>query len=459
MKIISELTQNLNTKANAFVGKKVLSDRAYAPLRERTMTTTVNIPNNSTENTENTENAESINRYRLRQIMKTKYQGNFNKKLDPNLKRDLKHGWLLPYIGEIDRILWGRWDYWARCNAMPEHAYYRLQMEPALALLENRPIEALPKFVIEETLPKEPIPQIEWEYSPLVSKMLDRTLDSIPNSGTWRSWGGSRDYIRYFLKWAFYGFGHPKQPELPAEPRHCEGASMRLYQLFDAGLMQLFPEDYWGRLIPEITSKSSQQASGFFPTPLHLMELMTNLISDHESDRTSTFYEPCVGTGSAMLAISNHCLSGIGQDIDSLLLDCALFQNYLYAPWLAVPIWWLGNTDLLLGNTLSAEIPTSINAKYWYEQWENSDNSDNQKDTKKPDKTEPTEPLPTPIEHNPVPVELRSKASTPVAIEKLPPDPQVAKLVKSNKKAPAKKQLNLFDMSAFTSSPAPKKGK
>ncbi|MGB3204352.1 MAG: hypothetical protein WBB28_05125 [Crinalium sp.] len=404
------------------------------------MTTTVNIPDYS-----------HTAREQLRHVMRTKYQGNFNKKLDPNLKRELQHGWLLSYIGEIDRLLWGRWDYWAQCNVMPEHAYSRLKMEPALALIENRPIEALPKFVIEETLPKEPIPQITWEYSASVSKMLDRTLDGISNSSTWRSWGSCWDYIRYFLKWAFYGLGHPKQPELPPEPRHCEGASMRLYQLFDAGLMLLFPEDYWGRLIPEITSKSSQQASGFYPTPLHIMEFMTQIVSTKEDDRASSFYEPCVGTGSAMLAMSNHCLSGVGQDIDPLLLDCALFQMYLYAPWMAVPIWWLGNTDLLLGNSLSAEIPTSINAKYWYQQWGDSDKSEDNSDT--------TEPLPTPVEDNPVPVELK-QSSTPVAIEKLPPDPQVAKLVKSNKKAPAKKQLNLFDMSAFTSdSPKQKRGR
>jgi hypothetical protein len=48
-----------------------------------------------------------------------------------------------------------------------------------------------------------------------------------------------------------------------------------------------------------------------------------------------------------MLAQSNNCLSGVGQDIDQVLLKCALFQFFLYAPWLAIPIWCLGQTDLL----------------------------------------------------------------------------------------------------------------
>ncbi|MBE9229291.1 hypothetical protein IQ264_28200 [Phormidium sp. LEGE 05292] len=41
----------------------------------------------------------------------------------------------------------------------------------------------------------------------------------------------------------------------------------------------------------------------------------------------------------------------------------------MYAPWLAIPIWWLGQTDLLLGNSLLAKQPKSMNAVYWYEEW------------------------------------------------------------------------------------------
>jgi hypothetical protein len=41
----------------------------------------------------------------------------------------------------------------------------------------------------------------------------------------------------------------------------------------------------------------------------------------------------------------------------------------MFSPWLAVPIWWLGQTDLLLGNTLSSERPQSMNATYWYNEW------------------------------------------------------------------------------------------
>ncbi len=41
----------------------------------------------------------------------------------------------------------------------------------------------------------------------------------------------------------------------------------------------------------------------------------------------------------------------------------------MFSPWLAVPIWWLGQTDLLLGNSLSSKRPQSMNATYWYDEW------------------------------------------------------------------------------------------
>ena len=141
---------------------------------------------------------------------------------------------------------------------------------------------------------------------------------------------------------------------------------MRLYQMFDLSILMLYPEDYMGRLLPQICGKTAQKSSGFYPTPLALCQLISKLVSGDKTERISSFNEPACGTGALMLTQSNYCLSGIGQDIDPTLLKCALFQFYLFSPWLAVPIWWLGQTDLLLGNTLSSERPQSIKAAYWY---------------------------------------------------------------------------------------------
>jgi hypothetical protein len=95
----------------------------------------------------------------------------------------------------------------------------------------------------------------------------------------------------------------------------------------------------------------------------------SKLVSGNKTERISSFNEPACGTGALMLTQSNYCLSGVGQDVDRTLLKCALFQFYMFSPWLAVPIWWLGQTDLLLGNTLSSDRPQSMNATDWYNEW------------------------------------------------------------------------------------------
>lgn len=301
-------------------------------------------------------------------LQKQSYKAKQKRNLIPDLKRDLKHGWMMPLLAQVDRYLWGRWDYWTRCQAVPAHAWTRWKMEPILALLENRKPESLPRFVIKETLPAEPIPQIEWQYSSVAETMLNNTFNCIPRHGEWRTWS-AWDYLGYFLDWVLFGFGHPAYKTLPQEPAGCEGASMRLYQMFDLSVLLLYPEDYLGRILPEICGKKAQRNAGFYPTPLVVGSLMSQMISGEKTDRTSSFNEPACGTGTLMLAQSNYCLCGIGQDIDPILLKCALFQFFLYAPWLAIPIWWLGQTDLWLGNSLLAQKPKSMNAVYWYGAW------------------------------------------------------------------------------------------
>ncbi len=203
-----------------------------------------------------------------------------------------------------------------------------------LAIMEHRKPEKLPKFVIEETLPAEPIPQIEWQHSPVTEAMLDNTLNCIPQHGEWKTWS-AWDYLEFFLDWVLFAFGHPAYKILPKEPAGCEGASMRLYQMFDLSILMLYPEDYMGRMLPQICGKTAQKSSGFYPTPLALCQFMSKLVSGDKTERTSNFNEPACGTGALMLTQSNYCLIGVGQDIDRTLLKCALFQFYMFSPWLA----------------------------------------------------------------------------------------------------------------------------
>ena len=290
------------------------------------------------------------------------------KKLDPHLKRDLKHGWLFPYLTQIENLIWGRWLYWQECQLMPEVAWERWKLEKTIALIENRKPEAIPKFVIEHTLPDREIPQISWDFNEQTEKMLIGCLDAIPVSGSWNSWS-SWSYLRYFLHWLLFGFGHPGYSQLPQEPQGCEGASMRLYQLFDLSYLLMFPYDYFGRLLPQISGKKAQQATGFFPTPMVVSDFISKIVNSDSSQNkhalVQTVNEPAVGTGSMLLTQSNYNLCAIGIDINRDLLECALIQFALYAPWYYCPIWWLGNTDLICGNSLTLENFESINTKFW----------------------------------------------------------------------------------------------
>jgi hypothetical protein len=237
-------------------------------------------------------------------------------KIDPNLQRDLKHGWMLPYLLGMDERADGRWDYWCRT----------LQ---AGQLLDD------------------PIPQIDWcdglrDASPW-RKHCEECLDLVAHSGHagWMGWS-SWDNFDYFLSWLLFGFGCAHQRELPREP--TKGASMRLYQHFNLGWPLAYPYDVFGDLMAECRMG---QSSGFYPTPMSLCVLMMRMTLeggdarqtvDH---RAQSVHEPCVGTGRMLLAASNFSMVLSGQDISAICVKATLCNGYLYAPWLVKPLSFL----------------------------------------------------------------------------------------------------------------------
>ncbi len=40
--------------------------------------------------------------------------------IDPHLNRDLKPGWLFPYLVQIENLIWGRWHYWSECHTIED---------------------------------------------------------------------------------------------------------------------------------------------------------------------------------------------------------------------------------------------------------------------------------------------------------------------------------------------------
>ena len=66
------------------------------------------------------------------------------KKLDPHLKRDLKPGWLFPYLVQTDNLLWGRWQYWQECQLLPDVAWQRWKLEKPIGyVLHNKKLGKL----------------------------------------------------------------------------------------------------------------------------------------------------------------------------------------------------------------------------------------------------------------------------------------------------------------------------
>jgi hypothetical protein len=252
------------------------------------------------------------------------------RKIDPNLKRTLKHGWMVnqrtditdittyPWLFMLDAMTWQRWDYWYRT-------------------------------CVAQKLLDEPIPQIEFETGPGTRfegegsgtrKHLEECLNLIPQHGTWNGWG-SWVYFDYFLDWLLYAFGYHGQKELPSEGQGCEGASMRLYQYFNLAWLMAYPWDYFGAILAE--NKHGQHL-GFYPTPMCVVNMMARMTfgdpekyQNQPDNRLRSVNEPCVGTGRMLLYASNYSLILSGQDINLTCVKATLVNGYLYAPWMVRP--------------------------------------------------------------------------------------------------------------------------
>jgi hypothetical protein len=240
------------------------------------------------------------------------------------IERDLHHGWLLSYVLDIDTILWGRWDYWA------ETAFF-------------------------QKLPDRPIPQISWVHgddtSSIGYKHLSQCLNAITNCNDWQGWG-SWTHMDYFLDWLLFGLGHSGNPKLPKENNDQRGASMRLYQIFNVGILQCLPCDYFGTILADNEYGRSQ---GFYPTPECVVEMMVKMTMSGEDYRAKSVCDCCVGTGRMLLHASNHSMRLYGQDINATVIKATLINGYLYAPWMVRPLRFLDaqNTDPAMSEQVS----------------------------------------------------------------------------------------------------------
>ena len=255
--------------------------------------------------------AENITDYRikLKEYLKTKPLNKRTKNLIPDLYRYLHHGWMQPILFSLETMAWGRWGYWMEIN-------------------------------LNQCLPNRAIPEIYFHRDEETFKHLEDVLNCIPNDGFWNSYGNSHKVMDYLLDWLLFAFGSSNQKTLPQEPHGCEGASMRLYQVFCLDKLIGYPYDYFGDLFSEARFGENL---GFFPTPLEVCDLMAMILSTKEDEssediRDRTAFDPCIGTGRTLLYQSNSCLRGYGQELNPLCVKACLVNFFMYAPWYAAAL-------------------------------------------------------------------------------------------------------------------------
>jgi hypothetical protein len=213
-------------------------------------------------------------------------------------------GWLVPYIqlAEVHPLVSPRYD-------------YLLRTLDAGCLLD------------------EPLPQIEFcgEFELAVQpglKMLNKCLDEVEyKSGSWNG-------MREFCEWIAFAVGVAHEPS-----RLDENVQEFLYRNFNLEPLLLNPSDYLGQMLCET---NYGKRSGFYPTPIHVVEMMCRMtMSDFsaggEDLRDKTVMDPCVGTGRMLLIASNYSMRLFGQDIDYLCCLITKINLALYAPWSYIP--------------------------------------------------------------------------------------------------------------------------
>jgi hypothetical protein len=69
---------------------------------------------------------------------------------------------------------------------------------------------------------------------------------------------------------------------------------------------------------------------------MHVCTMMVEMKMNNE-DKTSKTIDPCVGTGSMLLATSNHSLRLYAQDINLNMVKMTTVNGFIYIPWLIAP--------------------------------------------------------------------------------------------------------------------------
>ena len=186
----------------------------------------------------------------------------------------------------------------------------------------------------------EPIPRIQFygEFESSVRRIWEGEREGIDG---WchlihNTNGYSWDSFQHLIDWLAFALGVEIQL-----PRIGSSANEALYRTVNIEPLLLQPCDYLGAALAARKGNGSKawNPTASFPTPHHLVELMTQLTMTHDGDlRSKKVSDPALGTGRMLLHASNYSLRLYGQDIDPLVVKISKINGALYAPWMSFPL-------------------------------------------------------------------------------------------------------------------------
>ena len=216
-------------------------------------------------------------------------------KTQSSFRHPVSKGWLVPYLRKLDYMTNQRW-------------YFR-----SSAIVRN-------KIVL-------PIPQINFSTPKNEStmKMLKNCLE------TYHSAHLSTRKIDLFFDWILWGFNSSLIKKFPDIKKEL---SEHWYKTFDLGLLLKHPHDYPARILEYVGSKGGP---GWFATPMNINCMMQQIVQGKETKPWQSTNDPCMGTGSMLLPLSNQSLNITGGDISGLMVKAAHINFTLYVPWVMMP--------------------------------------------------------------------------------------------------------------------------
>ena len=165
-----------------------------------------------------------------------------------------------------------------------------------------------------------------------VFKMLKNCIE-ISGVSRHKSFTDFVQYILYCLKPLNYYEGTKKEKLEKANKlisRIDDIALKHYYEIFSLEAMLLYPGDYLGDLAAEYLGSNGSE---YYPTPNHIVEIMTKILMNDSKDKFNSVCDPCCGSSRMLLFASNNSLRVMGMDVNSDIINVSIVNSFLYVPW------------------------------------------------------------------------------------------------------------------------------